>query len=84
MPVFIEMVVIYYKIMREYIINEVNTLRLQKGTTQEELASVVGVSRQTISAIEKGNYAPSVHLAMKIAHYFKLPVEKIFKISHGK
>ena len=70
--------------MREYITNEVNMLRLQRGTTQEELAGTVGVSRQTIIAIEKGNYGPSVHLAMKIAQYFKVPVEKIFKISYGK
>ena len=70
--------------MREYITNDVNMLRLQKGTTQEELASAVGVSRQTIIAIEKGNYTPSVHLALKLAQYFKMPVEKVFKISHGK
>ena len=70
--------------MREYIANDVNMLRLQKGTTQEELASAAGVSRQTIIAIEKSNYTPSVHLALKIAQYFKMPVEKIFKISYGK
>ena len=70
--------------MREYISNEVNTLRLQKGTTQEELAEAVGVTRQTVIAMEKGNYTPSVHLALKIALYFKVPVEKVFKISYGK
>ena len=70
--------------MREYISNEVNTLRLQKGNTQEELAEVLGVSRQTVIAIERGNYSPSVHLALKIAQHFKLPVEKVFKISYGK
>ena len=70
--------------MREYISNEVNTLRLQKGTTQEDLAEAVGVTRQTVIAMEKGNYTPSVHLALKIAQYFKVPVEKIFKISYGK
>ncbi len=70
--------------MREYISNEVNTLRLQKGTTQEELAEAVGVTRQTVIAMEKGNYTPSVHLALKIAQYFKVSVEKVFKISYGK
>ena len=70
--------------MREYISNEVNTLRLQKGSTQEDLAEAVGVTRQTVIAMEKGNYTPSVHLALKIAQYFKVPVEKIFKISYGK
>ena len=70
--------------MREYITNEVNMLRQQKGVTQEEFASAIGVTRQTVIAMEKGNYTPSVLLAMKIAQYFKLPVEKVFKISYGK
>ncbi len=70
--------------MREYISNEVNMLRLQKGSTQEDLAEAVGVTRQTVIAMEKGNYTPSVHLALKIAQYFKVSVEKVFKISHGK
>lgn len=70
--------------MAEYITNEVNRLRTDSGITQEELAAHVTVSRQTIIAIEKGNYAPSVLLAIKIAHFFKLPVEKIFKISYDK
>ncbi|OIO32190.1 MAG: transcriptional regulator [Candidatus Yonathbacteria bacterium CG_4_10_14_3_um_filter_47_65] len=70
--------------MQEYIVNEVNTLRTQKNITQEELAERLKVSRQTIIAIEKGNYTPSVLLALKIAGYFKLPVEHIFKISYEK
>ena len=70
--------------MREYIINEVNTLRTKSGATQEDLAAQVHVSRQTIIAIEKGNYAPSILLALKIARYFKTPVEKIFKIAYEK
>jgi putative transcriptional regulator len=52
--------------------------------TQEELASKVGVSRQTIIALEKGNYAPSILLALKIASFLKMPVEKVFKISYEK
>ena len=70
--------------MREYISNEVNMLRLKKGSTQEELADAVGVTRQTVIALEKGNYTPSVQLALKLAHYFKVPVEHIFKISYAK
>ena len=54
------------------------------GMTQEELASHVNVSRQTIIALEKGNYTPSILLALKIAGFFKMPVEKLFKISHEK
>lgn len=70
--------------MSEYITNEVQKLRTESGITQEDLAAHVTVSRQTIIAIEKGHYAPSVLLALKIAQYFKMPVEKIFKISYDK
>jgi len=65
---------------REMIINSVNDFRLKKSTTQEELANAVGVTRQTIIAIEKGNYTPSVTLALKISKYFGVAVEEIFKI----
>lgn len=67
--------------MRDSVRNNVNKERTIKGATQEELAVAVGVSRQTIIAIEKGNYAPSVLLALKIAHYFKKPVEKLFELA---
>ncbi len=67
--------------MSEKITNEVLRLRNLRGITQEDLAERVGVSRQTIIAIEKGNYAPSILLALKIARYFKEPVEKIFTIT---
>ncbi len=53
-------------------------LRTKQGITQETLAEALGVSRQTVIAIERGNYAPSIVLALKIASFFKLPVEKIF------
>lgn len=48
--------------------------------TQQQLAQAVGVSRQTIIAIEKGKYTPSVLLALKIAKYFGLKVEDIFEL----
>lgn len=70
--------------MMEHIKNSVYTLRAQKGLTQEELAEKVGVTRQTVIAIEKGNYTPSVLLAIKIASIFKMQVEDIFRISYGK
>ena len=70
--------------MSEYISNEVNKLRTDKDVTQEELAEKVQVSRQTIIAIEKGNYTPSILLVLKISKFFNLPVEKIFKISYEK
>lgn len=58
--------------------NNVQKIRLEKGLTQEELGEQVGVTRQTIIAMEKGNYTPSIVLCLKIATLFKLPVEKIF------
>lgn len=71
-------------VMKEYIINQVPVLRSQKKVTQEDLALAVGVSRQTIIAIEKGNYTPSVALSLKLAQFFNTSVEKIFKISYEK
>ncbi len=70
--------------MNECIKNEVSKLRVMMNITQEELANRVDVSRQTIIALEKGHYTPSVLLAIKIALFFKTPVEKIFKISYEK
>lgn len=60
--------------------NEVLELRTKKGLTQEELAKEVGVTRQTIIAIEKGNYTPSVLLAIRIAKYFNVSVDDIFSV----
>ena len=61
--------------------NNVKKLRTEKNITQEEFASACGVSRQTVIAIEKGNYVPSLLLALEIANFFKLPVEDIFKLN---
>jgi putative transcriptional regulator len=65
----------------ELVLNSVQALRKEKGVTQEGLARAVGVTRQTVIAIEKGNYTPSVLLAIKIANFFNKPVEDIFKIT---
>lgn len=61
--------------------NCVTRLRGVRGVTQEELALAVGVTRQTIIALERGNYVPSLLLAMRIARYFHLPVEKVFTLN---
>jgi len=70
--------------MREIILNHVYELRSKTSITQEVLAEAIGVTRQTIIAIEKGNYTPSVILALKIAKYFKKPLEEIFSIKYEK
>lgn len=61
--------------------NKIKQLRETQGATQEEFASALKVSRQTIIAMEKGNYEPSLGLALKVAKFFDLPVEKIFTIN---
>lgn len=58
--------------------NRLKEFRAIHDTTQEELAKNLGVSRQTILAIEKNKYDPSLKLAIKIAKFFKIPVEEIF------
>jgi len=66
--------------MAEQVINRLADFRKSKKLTQEQLAEAVGVTRQTIIAIEKGNYTPSVLLVLKIARFFGQPVEDIFEI----
>jgi putative transcriptional regulator len=58
--------------------NTIRVLRAVKGLTQEYLAQALGVSRQTINAIEKGKYNPSLDLAFKMAAYFETTIEEIF------
>ncbi|HEK9826391.1 TPA: helix-turn-helix transcriptional regulator, partial [Streptococcus equi subsp. equi] len=53
-------------------------IRKENGITQEELASILEVSRQTIGSLENGRYNPSIILAFKIAKYFSLSIEDIF------
>jgi len=66
--------------MNEALENRVYDLRSQLGVTQQGLADSVDVTRQTIISIEKGNYTPSVLLALKIAKYFRRPLEEVFNI----
>ncbi|MDX1608242.1 MAG: helix-turn-helix transcriptional regulator [Candidatus Spechtbacterales bacterium] len=68
--------------MPDTVKNKVQKHRKERGVTQQELAETVGVTRQTIIAIEKGNYTPSVLLAMKIAKFFNKKVEEMFKIKN--
>ena len=66
--------------MSDVVINRVYDLRINMKVTQEDLARALGVTRQTIIAVEKGNYTPSVALAIKISEFFKKPVDEIFKL----
>ncbi|GAC16755.1 helix-turn-helix transcriptional regulator [Aliiglaciecola lipolytica] len=58
--------------------NRLKVLRAEKDWTQADLADALDVSRQTINAIEKGKFDPSLPLAFKAARLFNLPIEKIF------
>lgn len=71
--------IIISMVMREKVINSVERYRKKAGMTQEELGRMVDVTRQTIISIEKGNYVPSVLLALKISQQFNTPLEKVFR-----
>jgi putative transcriptional regulator len=58
--------------------NRIEEIRNSRGIRQEELAGLMGVSRQTISSLENGRYNPSILLAHKIAAYFGMTIEEVF------
>jgi DNA-binding XRE family transcriptional regulator len=58
--------------------NRIALLRAEQGVTRRELADALGVHYQTIGYLERGEYNPSLHLALRIADFFSLPVEVIF------
>lgn len=58
--------------------NRLEEIRKERGVTQEDLASSLEVSRQTIGSLENGRYNPSILLAFKIARYFQMTIEEIF------
>ena len=66
--------------MTKSISNQIRRLRFNRNEmTQKMLADAVGVSRQTIVAIEKDKYSPSLEVAFKIALYFDVPLESVFQ-----
>lgn len=58
--------------------NRLKEFRARHNINQSQMGALVGVSRQTISMIERGDYSPSVTLALKLARYFSVPVEELF------
>lgn len=58
--------------------NRLEELRKQRGIKQEDLATALEVSRQTIGSLENGRYNPSIMLAFKISRYFQMSIEEIF------
>jgi len=64
--------------------NRVRELRLQQGLTQVTLAKRVGVTRQTIIAVEKGKFVPSVKLALRLADTLGTPLEDVFWLDNNE
>lgn len=60
--------------------NSLREVRISSGVSQVALAKEIGVSRQTIHAIETGKYVPSVELCLKLGEFFNLHIEEIFKL----
>ncbi|OEH91113.1 helix-turn-helix transcriptional regulator [Bacillus solimangrovi] len=60
------------------VVNHIKEIRQKKGITQVKMSEDLQVTRQTINAIEKNKYNPSLELALKIVKYFDMPIEKVF------
>jgi putative transcriptional regulator len=63
--------------------NKIKVFRAMHDLTQEDLAHAIGVTRQTILAIEKGKYVPSLDLAFRIARHFNVSIEEVFLYDEG-
>jgi putative transcriptional regulator len=62
----------------EQVHNRIAMLRAERGVSRRELAEALGVHYQTIGYLERGEYSPSLHLALRIAAHFQVPVEVVF------
>nr|WP_201784535.1 helix-turn-helix transcriptional regulator [Nonomuraea pusilla] len=58
--------------------NRIAVLRAERGVSRAELAAAVGVNPQTVGFLERGDYGPSLDLALRISEFFGLPVEAVF------
>jgi putative transcriptional regulator len=67
--------------MSEVLQNRIRVFRAEHRMSQEELAAAIGVSRKTISTVESGRFIPSTIIALRIARYFKVPVEEVFSLT---
>ncbi|NOQ21102.1 MAG: helix-turn-helix domain-containing protein [Candidatus Aegiribacteria sp.] len=60
--------------------NRLRVLRAEKEISQNDLAEEAGLSRQTVNSIERGKFNPSIITALKIAEFFKIPVDEVFQL----
>ncbi|WP_449620056.1 helix-turn-helix transcriptional regulator [Robertmurraya sp. Marseille-Q9965] len=66
------------------VINHIREIRIQKGITQVKMAEDLQITRQTVNAIEKNKYNPSLELALKLIEYFNVPIGKLFYLEKSK
>ena len=64
--------------MSEPVHNRIAVLRAERGISRRQLADALGVHYQTVGYLERGEYSPSLYLALRIAGYFEVPVEAVF------
>jgi DNA-binding XRE family transcriptional regulator len=62
----------------EVVYNRIAMLRAERGISRRDLSDALGVHYQTVGYLERGEYSPSLYLALRIASYFEVPVEVIF------
>ncbi|MEO3827186.1 helix-turn-helix transcriptional regulator [Actinomadura sp. B10D3] len=65
---------------KEIVHNRITVLRAERGISRRDLAAALGVHYQTVGYLERGEYSPSLHLALRIAEYFEVPVEVVFSL----
>lgn len=65
----------------EVVHNRIALLRAERGISRRRLADELGVHYQTVGYLERGEYSPSLHLALRIAAFFEVPVEVVFSIT---
>lgn len=64
--------------MSDNVHNRIAMLRAERGISRRELSEALGVHYQTVGYLERGEYSPSLHLALRIAEYFAVPLEVVF------
>ena len=66
--------------MEERVFNRIAVMRADRKVSRRELAEALGVHYQTVGYLERGEYSPSLHLALRIAKFFEVPVESVFSL----
>lgn len=64
----------------DVVYNRIAMLRVERGISRRQLADALGVHYQTVGYLERGEFAPSLHLALRLARYFAVPLEVIFSV----